>query len=75
MNPANFALLLNQPRAVFHVPAERAEEGIQEIIAELGFHVRRFFEFGKSLTKRFHEPIQLFFKILEAGARGHWRLY
>jgi hypothetical protein len=54
----NFAFLLDETGPIFHVPAEGAEEGIEEIVAELRFGVAGLFQFGEASAKRFHQPIQ-----------------
>ena len=53
----HFALLLDEAGAIFHVPAERAEEGIEKIVAQLGFGVTGLFEFGEAFAERFDETI------------------
>ena len=41
----HLAFGLNQAGAVLQIPAECAEEGVEEIVAKLGFGVAGFFEF------------------------------
>ena len=43
--------MLDQPGAVFHVPAQRAEERIEEVVAKLGLDVTGFFEFGEAVAE------------------------
>ena len=67
----NLALLLDEAGAVFHVPAEGAKEGIEKIVAELGFVVIGAFEFREAMAEGFDETVQLFFKRLKRGVVRH----
>ena len=53
----HFTFLLDEAGAVFHVPAERAEERIQKIVAQLRFGVAGFLEFTEAFAERFDETI------------------
>ena len=54
-----FAAFLNQTGGVGDVPAEGGEESVEEIVAELGFHVAWVFVFGKILRERLDEADKL----------------
>jgi hypothetical protein len=43
----DFAMFLDEAGGIGDVPAEGSEEGVEEIVAELGFDVAGFFVFGK----------------------------
>ena len=53
----HFALALDKTGTVFHVPAERAKERVQEIIPEFGLVVVCAFEFCDAFAERFDETI------------------
>lgn len=67
----NFTFPLNQAGAVLHVPTKGAEEGIQEIIAQLRFGVAELFEFRKALAEGFDQAIQFPFKRFKGGGVRH----
>ena len=67
----DFAFLLDQPSAVFHVPAEGAKERIQEIVAQLGLGVTGLLEFGEAFAEGFNEAVQFLLKSLKRGVRRH----
>jgi hypothetical protein len=63
----DFPFRLNQPGPIFHVPAQRAEEGIEKIFAEFGFDVVRAFEFGQVPLEAGDETVQFLFESCERG--------
>jgi len=67
----HFALALDETGAVLHVPAERAEEGIEKIVAQLGLGVAGFLEFGEALAERSDEAVEFLFKGFKGGGARH----
>src|ERR1039458_6596027 len=70
----DFALLLNEASAVFHVPAKCAKKGIQKIVAKLGFVVIGAFEFCDALAEGFNETRSEERRVGKEG-RSRWLPY
>lgn len=67
----HFALRLNQTGAVLQIPAEGAEEGVEEIVAKLGFDIPGFFEFRQIALKDSDQTGELFLERFKTAVSGH----
>ena len=67
----HFAMRLNQPGTVGQIPAERGQEGIEKIRAELGLGVAGFPQFREAVAEGFHQPGEFFLKGFKTGGAGH----
>ncbi len=67
----HFALALDEASAVLHVPAERAEKGVEVFEAQLGLVVAGAFEFGEVAAKLLNEAAEFSLKGFENNWRGH----
>jgi hypothetical protein len=48
---------LDEAGAVLHVPSEGAEEGVEEVVAELGFGVTGFLKLGQARAERLDQAV------------------
>ena len=64
----DFAMLRDEAGAVLDVPAEGAEEGIEEFLAEAGFVVGAALVGGKVPAERLDQAVQLGLKGFQGGS-------
>jgi hypothetical protein len=53
----HFTLSLDEACPIFHVPAERAEEGIEKVVAQLRFGITRLLQFREAFAEGLYEPM------------------
>jgi len=66
----DFAVFLDEAGGIGDVPAEGGEEGVEEVVAELGFDVAGLFVFGEVVGKGFDKAEEFGLEGFESGG-GH----